>query len=190
MEIEIDTKRNNPLLNRTEVYFTIKHLGEKTPNREIIRAELADKLNMKKEDIIIDSIHTTFGIQEITGYAKVYSSHDKLKGLERKHILVRNKLIQEKKKEKKEEVKAVKPEEGVKEVAKPVKGESKTEVPKEEPLKKEKKEEVKAVKPEEGVKEEAKPVKEEPKTEVPKEEPLKKESKEKAPEPQTKEKKE
>ena len=140
MEIEIDTKRNNPLLNRTEVYFTIKHLGEKTPNREIIRAELADKLNTKKEDVIINSIHTTFGIQEITGYAKVYSSHDKLKGLERKHILVRNKLIQEKKKEKKEEAKVAKPEEGVKEEAKPVKEEPKTEVPKTEPLKKESKE--------------------------------------------------
>ncbi len=140
MEIEIDTKRNNPLLNRTEVYFTIKHLGEKTPNREIIRTELADKLNIKKEDVIINSIHTTFGIQEITGYAKVYSSQDKLKGLERKHILVRNKLLQDKKKEKKEEAKAAKPEEVVKEEAKPVKEEPKTEVPKTEPLKKESKE--------------------------------------------------
>jgi len=140
MEVEIDTKRNNPLLNRTEIYFTIKHLGEKTPNREIIRAELADKLNMKKEDVIVDSVHTTFGIQEITGYAKVYSSHDKLKGLEREHILVRNKLMQAKKKEKKEGAKAAKPVEGAKEEAKPIKEEPKAEVPKTEPLKKESKE--------------------------------------------------
>jgi len=137
MEIEIDSKKNNPLLNRTEIYFTIKHLGEKTPNREIIRAELADKLNMKKEEVIVDSVHTTFGIQEITGYAKVYSSHDKLKGLEREHILVRNKLMQAKKKEKEEKVKAAKPAEGAKEEAKPAKEEPKTEAPKTEPLKKE-----------------------------------------------------
>ena len=39
MEIEINSKRNNPLLNRTEVYFTVKHSGEGTPNREIIRSE-------------------------------------------------------------------------------------------------------------------------------------------------------
>jgi small subunit ribosomal protein S24e len=140
MEIEIDSKKNNPLLNRTEIYFTIKHIGEKTPNREVIRAELAEKLNAKKEDVIIDSIHTTFGIQEITGYAKIYSSPDKLKGLEREHILVRNKLMQAKKKEKKEGAKAAKPAEAAKEEAKPAKVETKAEPPKSEPLKKESKE--------------------------------------------------
>jgi len=166
MEIEIDSKKNNPLLNRTEIYFTIKHIGEKTPNREIIRAELADKINVKKEDVILDSINTTFGIQEITGYAKVYSSSDKLKVIEREHILVRNKLMQTKKKQKKEETKAVKPVEGVKEEAKV------------------------ATKPAEGVKEEVKPAKEEPKPQTPKTESIKKENKEKPVEPQSKEKKE
>ena len=129
MEIEIDSKKNNPLLNRTEIYFTIKHVGEKTPNREIIRAELADKLNAKKEDIILDFVHTTFGVQKVTGYAKVYSSPDKLKGLEREHILVRNKLMQAKKKEGSKQ----KPEEGAKEEAKPTKEEPKAEAPKKEP---------------------------------------------------------
>ena len=144
MEIEIDSKKNNPLLNRTEIYFTIKHIGEKTPNREIIRAELADKLNVKKDDVIVDSVHTTFGIQEITGYAKVYSSPDKLKGLEREHILVRNKLMQAKKKEKKAaETVAVnlpKPAESAKEEVKPSKEETKAEAPKTEAQKKEYKE--------------------------------------------------
>ena len=140
MEIEIDSKKNNPLLNRTEIYFTIKHIGEKTPNREIIRAELADKINVKKEDVILDSINTTFGVQEITGYAKVYSSSDKLKVIEREHILVRNKLMQTKKKQKKEETKAAKPAEGVKEEVKPAKEEPKPQTPKTEPIKKETKE--------------------------------------------------
>jgi small subunit ribosomal protein S24e len=101
MEIEIDSKKNNPLLKRTEVYFTVKHVGEGTPNREIIRSELADKLNSKKENVIINIIKSGFGIQETTGYAKVYSSLEDLKGLEREHILKRNKLG-ETKKDKKE----------------------------------------------------------------------------------------
>lgn len=101
MEIEIDSKKNNPLLKRTEVYFTVKHAGEGTPNREIIRSELADKLNSKKENVIINIIKPGFGIQETTGYAKVYSSFEDLKGLEREHILKRNKLG-ETKKDKKE----------------------------------------------------------------------------------------
>jgi small subunit ribosomal protein S24e len=102
MEIEIDSKKNNPLLKRTEVYFTVKHAGEGTPNREIIRSELADKLNSKKENVIVNVIKPGFGIQETTGYAKVYSSPESLKGLEREHILKRNKLG-ETKKDKKEE---------------------------------------------------------------------------------------
>ena len=48
MEIIIDSKINNPLINRTEVHFTVIHEGEGTPNREIIRSELAEKLNAKK----------------------------------------------------------------------------------------------------------------------------------------------
>ena len=102
MEIEIESKRNNPLLNRTEVYFIVKHPGEGTPNREIIRSELADKLNVKKENIVVNTIKSAFGIQEISGYAKVYSSVQKTKNLEQDFILTRNKIIGDDKKTKKE----------------------------------------------------------------------------------------
>ena len=104
MKIEIDSKRNNPLLNRTEIYFTINHEGEGTPNREIIRNELAEKLNVNKENVIVNTVQSSFGTQEITGYAKVYSSLAKSKNIERNYILVRNKLIESEKKEKKAEV--------------------------------------------------------------------------------------
>jgi len=96
MEIEINSKKNNPLINRTEVHFTINHKGESTPNREIVRSELAEKLNVKKEDVIVDNIHTSFGIQQIKGYAKIYNTVDNAKGWERSHILERNKLIEKK----------------------------------------------------------------------------------------------
>ena len=105
MEVQIDSKKNNPLLNRTEVYFTVKHLGEKTPNREIVRNELAEKLNSKKENIVVNFIKPGFGTNETTGYAKIYSSLQKAKEIEETHILVRNKLIESKKKEKKTEKK-------------------------------------------------------------------------------------
>ena len=98
MEIEIDSKRNNPLLNRTEIFFTIKHEGEGTPTRELIRSELADKLNVKKETIVVNTIDSSFGKQEITGYAKVYSSLVKAKDTERDHLLIRNQLIEAEKK--------------------------------------------------------------------------------------------
>ena len=90
MEIDIESKKNNPLLNRTEVQFTVKHEGSSTPNREIIRNELADKLNAKKENIIINGFKSNFGKSETIGYAKVYSSINKAKDIERGHILKRN----------------------------------------------------------------------------------------------------
>ena len=109
MEIEINSKKNNPLLKRTEIYFTIKHAGGGTPNREIIRSELADKLNSKKESVILNIIKPGFGVNETTGYAKIYSSLESLKGFEREHILKRNKIIivkKGKKEEKKSEASA------------------------------------------------------------------------------------
>jgi small subunit ribosomal protein S24e len=110
MEIKIDSKRNNSLLNRTEIYFTVKHEGEGTPNREIIRSELSDILNVKKENIVINTVHSSFGNQEITGYAKVYSSLKNIKNIERDYILKRNKIIESKDKdEKKEKKPAVEP---------------------------------------------------------------------------------
>ena len=110
MEIEIESKRNNSLLSRTEVYFNIKHTDGKTPNRDIIKSELAGKLNAKKDVIIIDIIKSSFGIQETKGYAKIYSSNKKLEEIERKYKIKRNTTgkKQDKKEEPKEE-KAEKP---------------------------------------------------------------------------------
>lgn len=123
MEIKIESKRNNPLLNRTEVHFTVKHEGEGTPNREIIRNELADKLNAKKENVIINTIRSGFGTQETTGYAKVYTSLKQSKGLERKHFLIRNKIItgEKKKGEEKKEEKPAAPEGKPEETSEPQK---------------------------------------------------------------------
>ncbi len=159
MEIEIDSKRNNTLLNRTEIFFTIKHEGEGTPTRELIRSELAEKLNVKKENIIVNTIDSSFGKQEITGYAKVYSSLAKAKDTERDHVLLRNQLIET---EKKSEKKVEKP----------------PEPPKEEKLEEKPVETAGELKPEtaeEPPKEQA-PKIEPPKTEVAKTEAIKEES--------------
>lgn len=125
MKIEVDSKRNNPLLNRTEVYFIIHHEGEGTPNREIIRGELAEKLNVKKDNIVVNNIHSSFGVQESKGYAKVYTSVEKSKDWDRDHILVRNKIIEKKEKKKEEKKPVEKPEGKPEEVGKPEKAEEK-----------------------------------------------------------------
>ncbi|MDG6219553.1 MAG: 30S ribosomal protein S24e [Candidatus Thermoplasmatota archaeon] len=92
MELEISEKKNNPFLKRTEVHFVAKHETEKTPNRRLIRSELADALNTKQENIIIDTIISSFGSQISKGYAKVYSSRKHAEDVERKFQLERNKI--------------------------------------------------------------------------------------------------
>jgi len=105
MEIEINDKKNNPFFKRTEVHFTIKHENQGTPNQAIIRNELAETLNVKKETIIIDTINSSYGLQHTKGYAKVYTSRKDADKIEQKHILNRNKVSEgkSKKKEEKEE---------------------------------------------------------------------------------------
>jgi small subunit ribosomal protein S24e len=119
MEIEIQSKVDNLLLGRTEIRFVILHEGEGTPKRELVRSELADKLNAKKETIMIDAMHSSFGSRKTIGYAKVYQSIEAAKAEEDDSILKRNGLGTKKKQKK----------EGAKE------GTEKKEAPKEKPPK-------------------------------------------------------
>jgi small subunit ribosomal protein S24e len=105
MELEITEKKNNPLLKRTEVSFIAKHETEKTPNRKLIRSELADALNTKQENIIIDEIISSFGSQVSKGYAKAYSSRKHAEDVERKFQLKRNKVEGKSKKKEEDESK-------------------------------------------------------------------------------------
>ena len=125
MEIEIQSKTDNLLLGRTEVRFVILHEGEGTPKRELVRSELAEKLNAKKETIMINDMHSSFGSRKTVGYAKIYKSIEDAKKGESDPILKRNGLGT-KKKPKKEA---------------PKEGEAKKEVPKEKPQKPEAKKE-------------------------------------------------
>ena len=113
MEIEITEDRENQLLRRKEVFFRLKHgegaagKGEKsakgegeksakgegkgaTPSREETRAVLIKKLRCSPNLLVIERMRTKFGRQETIGYAKVYEREDRLREIEREHILKRN----------------------------------------------------------------------------------------------------
>ncbi len=103
MEIEIEEKRENPLLYRKEIRFVVIHEGEGTPSRAIVKEELAKKLKEKTGNIIIDYIRSHFGSQKSIGYAKVYKSLDDAKKIEPEYIIKRNIETKEKKKGESEE---------------------------------------------------------------------------------------
>lgn len=101
MEIEFVSKRENKLLDRIEVDFKIGHEGG-TPSRGEVREEVASKMGVETDRVIIDRMRSIYGISETTGYAKIYSSPDKARKIEADYMLERNQLKIEKKKEKKE----------------------------------------------------------------------------------------
>jgi small subunit ribosomal protein S24e len=108
MEIEIITKKENPLLGRLEVSFKVTHPKEVTPKRKEVRDEIAALLKVQKDKVVIDHMNSDFGKPETQGYAKVYKSKDEALQIETKAVLKRNKLYEEKKEEKKEEGKGEK----------------------------------------------------------------------------------
>jgi len=94
MEIQVLDRRENALLKRVEVTFKVVHKAEPTPTRDALRAELAKALNATKDIVIVDGAASTFGRYETRGYAKVYKTMEQALSVERKHILIRNKLVE------------------------------------------------------------------------------------------------
>lgn len=109
MQLEVLARRENPLLKRVEVRFKAIHKAEPTPTRDALRAFLAKELNATKDIVVIDSQASTFGRYETHGYAKVYKSKEEALAVERKHILIRNKLVEPEVKEKEGAAKPEKP---------------------------------------------------------------------------------
>jgi small subunit ribosomal protein S24e len=100
MQLEVLGRKENPLLKRTEVRFKAIHKAEPTPTRDALRAFLAKELKATKDIVVIDSQASTFGRYETLGYAKVYKSKEEALAVERKHILIRNQLMEPEVKEK------------------------------------------------------------------------------------------
>ncbi|MCJ7464561.1 MAG: 30S ribosomal protein S24e [Thermoplasmata archaeon] len=101
MEIEIVSKKENELLDRTEVNFRAMHPMEGTPQREAVREKLATMMKAPKDRVIVDSMDSEFGKMETVGYAKVYKTKEAAMKFEREYVLVRNKLKEKAKVEKK-----------------------------------------------------------------------------------------
>jgi small subunit ribosomal protein S24e len=101
MEIEIVAKEENEVLDRVEVRFKAVHTKEGTPKREDVRQKLASLMKAPAERVIVDSMGSEFGKTQTFGYAKVYKTKEAAMKFEREHVLVRNKLKEKKKVEKK-----------------------------------------------------------------------------------------
>lgn len=96
MRIEIISKEENKLLNRTEVKYKAIHSKEKIPSREESREQLAANLQVPKELVIIDNQKPKFGRNFAEGYAKIYKTKEAAIALEPDYLLIRNGLKEKK----------------------------------------------------------------------------------------------
>ncbi|MDY0293569.1 MAG: 30S ribosomal protein S24e [Candidatus Methanomethylophilaceae archaeon] len=90
MKMEITEKRENPLLKRVEVYFTIDHTGESTPGRNAVGEEIAKQMKSKRDQIVVNNLDTIYGRGITKGYAKVYETKEAALQHEREYLLKRN----------------------------------------------------------------------------------------------------
>jgi len=97
MDVEILEKKENTLLDRTEVRFKVAFQGA-TPNRKDVAAKLVAMLNSDRELTVLDRLNPDFGATTATGYLKVYKSKDAMK-VEPAYVLKRNFAPKEKKAE-------------------------------------------------------------------------------------------
>lgn len=88
MELKIESSKENKLLNRKEITFTVEQ-DSSTAKRDELTKELCKKLNLNPESTIIVRIDQGFGRKESSGVAHSYQSRELLEKYEPKHVLAR-----------------------------------------------------------------------------------------------------
>lgn len=88
-------KNDNPFLERIEVEATIDFEGA-VPKRSEMRKHIAKSISVDDANVAVISIGKITGRQSAFVKARAYPSQDALKASEPKHILKRNKLLEEK----------------------------------------------------------------------------------------------
>ncbi len=91
MQIKIESTKDNPLLKRTEVGFTIvQGPKEKTPQRLEVKKAVAVEMKLGDDVVFIKRMHTKTGTSITQGVANVYQSVAQAKLVEPEYIQKRN----------------------------------------------------------------------------------------------------
>jgi small subunit ribosomal protein S24e len=88
MDFEITSDKRNELLSRREVQFNLKYDGA-TPSRMQIIGKLCALLNVKENQITLDTLHSSFGKTEATASARIYDTEEGRNKTERPYLAAR-----------------------------------------------------------------------------------------------------
>lgn len=106
MDIQITTKKEEPLMKRTSFEAKIVFEG-KTPSRTDMRKHIADKLGAKEHMTIIRKIVTNYGSERAALSGFFYDDETIMKKLESQYVDLRH-LTKAQQKEEREKIKAAK----------------------------------------------------------------------------------
>jgi len=91
MDIKITLVRENPLLRRREIRFSLEHgPAGKTPERGEVRKAVAAEIKAGIELVFVQEIKTKTGTSTAFGLANVYESTEQARRIEPGHIVQRN----------------------------------------------------------------------------------------------------
>jgi ribosomal protein S24E len=91
MQVKIDSIKDNPLLKRKEVGFTIiSGPKEKTPQRLEVKKAVATEMKLGDDVVFIKRMRTKTGTSITVGAANVYQSVNQAKLVEPEYIRKRN----------------------------------------------------------------------------------------------------
>ena len=91
MQIKVESTKDNPLLKRREVDFTIiQGPKEKTPQRLEVKKALAAELKIGDDVVFIKRMRTKTGTNITQGVANVYQKAEQAKLVEPDYIRKRN----------------------------------------------------------------------------------------------------
>jgi len=88
MDFEIVSDKRNELLSRREVQFNLRYEGA-TPSRMQIIGKLCALLNVKEQQVTLDTLHSSFGKTEIRGSARIYDDEGGRTKTERAYLAAR-----------------------------------------------------------------------------------------------------
>ncbi len=89
MKIEVVTDKENVLLNRQDIVFKVIPEGE-VCSRENVKNKLVALLDTEPEQLILDRMNMQYGMQQITGYARLYADAQDALAIEPDYMIARN----------------------------------------------------------------------------------------------------
>lgn len=99
MNFKIVESKENKILRRKEIKYTLEYENSPTPSREVIKEIIARNTNSNKDLVIVDRNLQKTGLHLLEGYSKIYSKKEDAMLYEPDYELFRNGLkVKEEKK--------------------------------------------------------------------------------------------